>query len=48
LGQRRRRQADLGGLEAGNRGILKRFQAKWEPVRVKKTRQTKRLGPGSM
>jgi hypothetical protein len=26
---------------------LERFQAKWLPVRVKKTRQTKRLEPGS-
>jgi hypothetical protein len=26
---------------------LERFRAKWEPVRVKKTRQTKRQSPGS-
>jgi hypothetical protein len=26
---------------------LERFQAKWIPVRVKKTRQNKRLEPGS-
>jgi hypothetical protein len=27
-------------------GVLKRFRAKWKPVRVKKTRQNKRLEPG--
>ena len=27
------------------RGILERFQAKWKPVRVKKTRQIKNLEP---
>jgi hypothetical protein len=27
--------------------ILGRFRAKWLPVRVKKTRQNKRLEPGS-
>jgi hypothetical protein len=27
--------------------VLERFRAKWIPVRVKKTRQIKRLEPGS-
>jgi hypothetical protein len=27
-------------------GGLERFRAKWKPVRVKKTRQNKRLEPG--
>src|ERR1700733_13188344 len=27
--------------------VLERFRAKWIPVRVEKTRQTKRLEPGS-
>jgi hypothetical protein len=27
--------------------VLERFRAKWIPVRVKKTRQNKRLEPGS-
>jgi hypothetical protein len=29
-------------------GDLERFRAKWKPVRVKKTRQNKRLEPGSV
>jgi hypothetical protein len=29
------------------KACLERFRAKWTPVRVKKTRQNKRLEPGS-
>src|SRR5260221_3156904 len=39
----------MGGAKCGGRagrgGILERFQAKWRPVRVKKTRQIKNLEP---
>jgi hypothetical protein len=34
-------------LNSSFSGILERFRAKWTPVRVKKTRQNKRLEPGS-
>jgi hypothetical protein len=30
---------------SGEVGCLERFQAKWKPVRVKKTRQIKNLEP---
>src|SRR6185437_288568 len=33
--------------EASQRGGVKRFRAKWTPDRVKKTRQNKKLEPGS-
>jgi len=39
----RRRARDKPG--ARGRGALARFQAKWRPVRVKKTRQIKNLEP---
>jgi hypothetical protein len=32
---------------AGRIYLLERFRAKWIPVRVKKTRQNKRIEPGS-
>jgi ISXO2-like transposase domain len=47
-----RRVSNGAGVEARQVGglyrlRLERFRAKWIPVRVKKTRQTKRLEPGS-
>jgi hypothetical protein len=47
---RRRRDATAPLLTGGPAGLaaragLKRFQAKWAPVRVKKTRQIKNLEP---
>ncbi len=44
LPARSRREQDGSGLPS--RG-LKRFPAKWSPVRVKKTRQTRNLDPRS-
>jgi len=34
-------------MRGGRRDVLERFQAKWAPVRMKKTRQNKKLEPGS-
>jgi hypothetical protein len=43
--------AKIDGLSCGISGraalILERFRAKWMPVRVKKTRQNKKLEPHS-
>jgi hypothetical protein len=43
--------AKIDGLSCGISGraalILERFRAKWIPVRVKKTRQNKKLEPHS-
>jgi hypothetical protein len=41
------RPGTYGLLDAPDRGI-ERFQAKWKPVRVKKTRQIKNLEPASI
>jgi hypothetical protein len=35
----------MHGNHGNNATALERFQAKWIPVRVKKTRQTKNLDP---
>jgi hypothetical protein len=52
--QQRQQAASGDGYDGGTYGsfslddrVLKRFQAKWTPVRVKKTRQNKRVEPGS-
>jgi hypothetical protein len=42
---RARLPLDFGRKSAPARGRLERFQAKWTPVRVKKTRQIKNLEP---